>query len=284
MMPQRSARITGLGSRRGAAPRLLRIGLALIVLALLAPASPLPVRAADPAAVTVFAAASLTDALQAFADEYRRQGGGEVRSSFAASSTLARQIEAGAPADIFVSANLEWMDHLANKGMIVQATRVEPLGNTLVLVAPADSPLTSVKIARGLNIASLIGKGERIAVGDPAHVPVGLYARRAFQSLGIWDQVEPLLARADSVPAVLALVERGEAPLGIVYASDARAGAGVKRVGSFPPESHPPITYPFAIVAGRDTPAVRRFFEKITGPPAAALYERFGFVWRGPAG
>ncbi|HYN39161.1 MAG TPA: molybdate ABC transporter substrate-binding protein [Rhodospirillales bacterium] len=241
-------------------------------------------RAADPDTVTVFAAASLTDALQALAADDRAAGGGEVRFSFAASSALARQIEAGAPADIFVSANPEWMDYLAGRGLIAAPTRVEPLGNALVLVAPGDSRLSTVRIDPGLDLAALIGPGARIATGDPAHVPVGVYAQKAFEHFGLWARVEPLLARTDSVRAALALVERGEAPLGIVYASDAKASSRVKVVGSFPPDSHPPVTYPFAIVAGRDTPAVRRFFARITGGAAAPVYERFGFIWRGPTG
>jgi molybdate transport system substrate-binding protein len=257
-------------------------GITLLILA--AVGLPGAIRAADTETVTVFAAASLTDALQAMAADFRQQGDSEVRFSFAASSTLARQVEAGAPADIFVSANPEWMDYLAGKNLIVAPTRVEPLGNTLVVIAPADSRLTSIKIEKGFDIAALVGPGSRIATGDPAHVPVGIYAQKALQSLEIWSATEPLLARTDSVRAALALVERGEAPLGIVYATDAQASAGVKVVGVFPPESYPPITYPFAIVAGRDTPAVRRFFEKITGGSAAQVYERFGFVWRGPTG
>lgn len=262
--------------------RVLRTGAPLLLL--VAVATPGGVRAADQDTVTVFAAASLTDALQQLAADWRQQGGSEVRYSFAASSTLARQIEAGAPADIFISANPEWMDYLVGKNLIVAGTRVEPLGNELVMVAPADSPLTAVQIDKSLDIATLIRPGERIATGDPAHVPVGMYAQQAFSKLGLWEEVDPLLARADSVRAALALVERGEAPLGIVYASDAVASSKVKVVGTFPPESHDPITYPFAIVVGHDTPAVRSFFGQITGGGAAKVYERFGFVWRGPTG
>ena len=262
--------------------RAYRMGAALLLL--VAVASPAGVRAADQDTVTVFAAASLTDALQQLAADWRQQGGGEVRYSFAASSTLARQIEAGAPADIFVSANPEWMDYLVGKNLIVPGTRVEPLGNALVMVAPADSPLGPVQIDSNLDVAALVRPGERIVTGDPAHVPVGLYAQQAFTQLGLWAKVEPLLARADSVRAALALVERGESPLGIVYASDAVATTRVKVVGTFPPDSHSPITYPFAIVVGHDTPAVRSFFGQITGGGAAKVYERFGFVWRGPTG
>lgn len=262
--------------------RAWRMGAPLLLL--VAVAFPGGVRAADQDKVTVFAAASLTDALQQLAADWRQQGGSEVRYSFAASSTLARQIEAGAPADIFISANPEWMDYLAGKNLIIPDSRTEPLGNDLVMVVPVDSPLASVRIDSSLDIAALVRPGERIATGDPAHVPVGMYAQQAFTNLGLWEKVDPLLARADSVRAALALVERGEAPVGIVYASDAIASTKVKVLGTFPPESHDPITYPFAIVVGRDTPAVRSFFGQIAGGAAAKVYERFGFVWRGPTG
>jgi len=260
------------------------IGFALIVATVIGTPAGM-VRAADPDSVTVFAAASLTDAFQALAARYREQGGGaDIRFSFAASSTLARQIEAGAPADIFASANPEWMDYLAGKNLMVPGTRVEPLGNALVMIAPADSALQSVEITKGFDIAGLVGPGNRLATGDPAHVPVGLYAEQALRSLAVWPAAEPLLARADSVRSALALVERGEVPLGIVYATDANASPKVKIVGTFPPESHAPIVYPFAIVAGHDTPAVRSFFRYLTAGTAAPVYRQFGFVWLGPAG
>ncbi len=262
--------------------RAWRMGASLLLLVALA--APAGVRAADQGMVTVFAAASLTDALQQLAADWRQQSDGEVRYSFAASSTLARQIEAGAPADIFISANPEWMDYLAGKNLIVPDSRVEPLGNELVLVAPADSALDKVQIDGTLDITALVRPGERIATGDPAHVPVGMYAQQAFTKLGLWEKVDPLLARADSVRAALALVERGESPLGVVYASDAVASSKVKVVGKFPADSHDPITYPFAMVIGHDTPAVRAFFARITSGGAAKVYERFGFVWRGPTG
>jgi molybdate transport system substrate-binding protein len=260
-----------------------RTGIALLVATLLG-LFPGLVRAADRDSVTVFAAASLSDALQALAAEYRRERGIDIRFSFAASSTLARQIEAGAPADIFVSANAEWMDYLAGKSLIEPASRVEPLGNALVMIAPADNAIQSIDITQGFDIAGLIGKGNRLAAGDPAHVPAGLYAEKALRSLKVWSSAEPLLARADSVRSALVLVERGEAPLGIVYATDALASPKVKIVGTFPQNSYPPIVYPFAIVAGRDTSAARTFLQYLTAGTAASVYRHFGFVWRGPAG
>jgi molybdate transport system substrate-binding protein len=255
------------------------VGLLLLAAATLLSPS---LRAAEP--ITVFAAASLTDALQALADQYKQSGGEEVRFSFAASSTLARQVEAGAPADIFISANTEWMEYLATRNLIVSSSRIDPVGNTLVMVAPADSSLGTVLIAPGFDVAALVGPGGRLATGDPAHVPVGIYARKAFEHLGVWNTAEPLIARTDSVRAALALVERGEAPVGIVYATDARASKGVKVVGTFPQDSYPPIVYPFAIVAGRDTPPVRSFFGFISTGAAAKVYEKFGFLWQGPTG
>jgi molybdate transport system substrate-binding protein len=234
--------------------------------------------------VTVFAAASMTDALEQLAQDYRRVSADRMRFSFASSSTLARQIEAGAPADIFISANEQWMGYLARKALIEPATQRSPVGNTLTIIAPAGSAISSIQIEPGFNIAGLIGAGERIAAGDPEHVPAGIYAKEALETLGVWSVAEPLLARADSVRAALALVERGEAPLGITYATDALASRAVKVVATFPPQSHKPITYPFAIVAGRSTAQVRRFFDYVTTGTAAPVYRSFGFSWIGPTG
>jgi molybdate transport system substrate-binding protein len=266
-----------------ASPRTFLIAVCLALL----PLTATPVHAAEPETITVFAAASMTDALGKLARHYNestKTQNVKVRFSFAASSTLARQIEAGAPADIFISANQEWMDYLVARNLIVTATRVSPVGNTLVMIAPADSPLAAVEIDRRLDIRALIGPDARIVTGDPANVPVGMYAKKALENLGLWTSAEPLLARADNVRAALALVERGEAPLGIVYETDAKASKGVKVVGTFPPESHPPITYPFAIIAGMDSPAVLNFFHYLTAGSAADVYQSLGFQWRGPTG
>jgi molybdate transport system substrate-binding protein len=201
-----------------------------------------------------------------------------VRFSFAASSTLAKQIESGAEADIFASADEQWMDYLAQRGRLDAATRRSRLGNTLVLVTPADQPRT-VDIRPGFNLAALIGDG-RLATGDPAHVPVGRYAQEALTNLGVWDAVGPRLARTDNVRAALILVERGEAPFGIVYGTDAAASVKVRVAGVFPAGSHAPISYPMAIVAKRDRPEVRRFYEFLLGPEAAAVFGKAGFVVR----
>ena len=253
----------------------------VICCALMAQFRPATVTADEPATVTVFAAASMTDVLEKLAADYRQRSPDVVRFSFAASSALARQIEAGAPADIFISANEEWADYLAGRNLIEPATRVSPLGNTLVMIAPADSPLAEVAIQPGFDIAGLVGKGNKLVTGDPTNVPVGIYAKKALENLGVWTEADPLIARSDSVRAALALVERGEAPLGIVYGTDARSSTRVKVVGVFPPTSYPPVRYPFVIVAGRQEPPVRSFFDYITQASAAAVYESYGFTWTG---
>jgi molybdate transport system substrate-binding protein len=258
--------------------RFARCVLLGVALALAACDAPDERRSREP--VTVLAAASLTDALIAVGDAYRAETGEAVRFSFASSSTLARQIEAGAPAAIFVSANEEWMDYLAERGLIEAETRVSPIGNALVLVAPAYSPMTEVAISSQLDLAGLLGEDGRLAVGDPAHVPAGQYAEAALRALALWDAVEPRLAPALDVRGAMALVERGEAPLGIVYATDAAVSSGVKVVGVFPPGSHPPIRYPFAILEGVRTPEAERFFAYMTGEEGLAIFERYGFVRR----
>lgn len=225
--------------------------------------------------VTVFAAASLSNAFETIAKAYRAGGGPAVRLSFAASSTLAKQIESGASADIFASADTQWMDYLAQRNLIERATRTSHLGNTLVLITPPHDA-RKVEIRRGFDLAGLLGNG-RLATGDPAHVPVGRYAQQALTSLGVWGAVESRVARTDNVRAALLFVERGEAPFGIVYGTDAIASGKVNVAATFPADSHAPVVYPFAIVAGHDRPDVRRFFEFLRGPQAEAIYRRAGF-------
>ena len=245
-----------------------RLALALIVAMFASPALAAP-------KIIVFAAASLTDALQDIATAYEKKTGAQIVNSFASSSTLARQIENGAPAEIFASADNQWMDYLAARGLIETATRKSPIGNALVLIAPSDSALGPRAIDSRLDWAKLLGGG-RLAVGDPDHVPAGIYAKQALQSLGAWDLLEPHLARAEDVRAALVYVDRGEAPLGIVYLTDARADAKVKIVGVFPQTSHPPIVYPFALVKGASAPA-RAYFAFLTGKSALAIFARYGF-------
>ena len=228
---------------------------------------------------TVMAAASLTDAMKELAPAWAAKGNPAPRFSFGASSALARQIEQGAPADIFASADEPWADYLQARDLIVPGTRSSPLGNTLVLIAPANQPGT-ITLAPGVDLLTRLGPQGRIATGDPAGVPVGQYAQAALEHLGIWAAVAPRLARTENVRAALLLVERGEAPLGIVYATDAAASKGVRVVGTFPEDSHPPITYPFALTKHGDTPQGRALLAFLTGPEAAPVYRRLGFVVR----
>ena len=225
--------------------------------------------------MTVFAAASTTDALGEIAREYEAAGHGHIVISFASSSTLAKQIENGAPADLYLSADEIWMDYLAQRNLIVPASRIDYLGNTLVLIAPKDSRL-ALTIAPGFPLAASLGDG-RLAIGDPDHVPAGIYAKAALEKLGVWQEVEPKLARAEDVRGALAYVERGEAAAGIVYATDA-ARAQVRVVAPFPADTHPPIRYPMALVAGHDTHAARAFYNHLRGSAARAVFERYGFT------
>jgi molybdate transport system substrate-binding protein len=234
---------------------------------------------AQAAELTVFAAASLTDVFKQLGEQWRAQTGQPVRFSFAASSTLARQIEQGAPADLFASADEQWMDYLQQRGDILQASRVSPIGNTLVLVGGAGAP--PLALARDTDLAALLGPNGRIATGDPAHVPVGIYAQKALEWMGQWSTLSPRLARADSVRSALLLVERGEAPFGIVYATDSAVSEGVTVVGTFPEASHPPVTYPFALVKrAQSNVQAKALLAFLAGPEAAPAYKRFGFSVR----
>jgi len=226
--------------------------------------------------VTVFAAASLTNALQEIASQYKKKTNVEVVSSFASSSTLARQIEQGAPADLFISADQQWMDDAVAKKSIEDATRVTLLGNELVLVAPRGDSAKPVTLNQQTDWKSLL-KGERLAVGDPDHVPAGIYAQEALQKLGAWEQVSPSLARANNVRAALALVERSETPYGIVYGSDAVASDKVQVVGTFPAASHKPVEYPMAVVKAHNNAVVKAFYDYLKGPEAAAVFKQYGF-------
>jgi molybdate transport system substrate-binding protein len=227
--------------------------------------------------IMVFAAASLTDALNTLDARYTAHAGVPVTASFASSSVLARQIEAGAPAQIFLSADAKWMDYLAQKGLIEPATRSDVVGNRLVLIAPAEQGIGPFAIDRALDWQRLLGSDGRLAVGDPDHVPAGIYAKEALSSLGVWTALEPRLARAEDVRGALALVEHGAAPLGIVYVTDARMSTRVKIVGVFPAASHSPIVYPFAVVKGAGSPAVQAYFRFLKGPEARSVFDAYGF-------
>ena len=225
---------------------------------------------------TVFAAASLTDALKDVAAAWQKQGHPAPVYSFGASSTLARQIEQGAPAALFASADEQWMDYLAKSNLIVPDTRRDLLSNKLVLIVPANHP-QHVTIGPNFDLAALLGSDGRLATGDPAHVPVGLYAKQALQKLGVWSLAEPRMAPTADVRGALLLVERGEAPAGIVYATDAAVSKGVMVAGVFPDNSHDPITYPFAVVKANDTPQARALLTFMEGPEARTIFMARGF-------
>lgn len=229
----------------------------------------------DKPAVIVFAAASLTNVLQELSKNFIKETSIPVKLSFAASSTLARQIENGAPADVFFSADLEWMDYLQSRKLIQVPTRHNLLGNRLVLVAPVDSKL-ALKIAPNFPLAAVLGNG-RLATGDPDAVPVGRYAREALTKLGVWNAVEPRLVRAENVRSALAFVDRGEAPLGIVYATDALADKKIRVIDVFPEDTHLPITYPIALTTVAKSDAVK-FVAYVRGPSGDAAFRKYGFM------
>jgi molybdate transport system substrate-binding protein len=225
--------------------------------------------------VTVFAAASLTDVLKEAAASWHGKDNPAIVLSFGSSSNIAKQIESGAPADIFASADEKWMSYLNDKKLIASETVHRPIGNDLVLIAPADSKL-SIAIAPNFDLAGALAGG-RLAIGDPKGVPAGKYAQQALTKLGVWSAVESQTAPAQNVRAALALVQRGEAPLGIVYATDARGLADVKIVGTFPEDSHDPIVYPMALIAGHDRPEAKAFFDFLLSAEGKALFKSYGF-------
>lgn len=230
------------------------------------------------AIVTVFAAASLTNALLEVGGAFAKSGGGKVGFSFAGSSTLAKQIEQGADAHVFISADEAWMNYLDTRKLLTPGTRRDLLGNRLVLAVPAGAgPIPT--IAQGGNWLNALPPG-RIATGDPAHVPVGKYARQALTSLGVWGSVEGRLARADNVRNALVLVERGEAVAGIVYATDASISKNVTVAGSFPDGTHPPIVYPAALVRPHAGGEAERFLSFLSAPEAQEIFRRHGFTVR----
>jgi molybdate transport system substrate-binding protein len=248
-----------------------------MLLACALPALPGITRAEEPKKpqLLVFAAASLTNVLGELAQAWEKSGGVPVKLSFAASSVLARQIEAGGNADLFISADQEWMDYLQSRNLIAQSTRVNLVGNRLVLIAPADSRI-ELEIKRGFDLAGAL-KGGRLSTGDPDTVPVGRYARSALMSLGVWDQVADRLVRADNVRSAMTFVARGETPLGIVYATDAQIDPKVRVVGTFPDNTHAPITYPAAATANAG-PDAEAFVVFLRSSEAAPVWKKFGFL------
>jgi molybdate transport system substrate-binding protein len=245
-----------------------------IALAILCGSSP---ALAQDKTLTVFAAASMKNALDDINAAYTAKSCVKIVASYAASSALAKQIEQGAPADILVSADSDWMDYATARKTINEATRVNLLGNSIVLIAPKDSSIDSVTIRPGFDLARLAGDG-RIATGDVKAVPVGKYAEAALQKLGAWDAAAPKFAFAESVRAALTLVARGEAALGIVYSTDARVEPGIKIVGTFPADSHPAIIYPVAATTTAK-PAAAEYLAFLRSAPAKVIFEKYGFMF-----
>ncbi len=226
--------------------------------------------------ITVFAAASMKNALDDVDAAFTRKAGVKVVASYEASSALMKQIEGGAPADVFVSADLKWMDYGAERKLIKDDTRINLLGNALVLIAGKDSKIGNVAIKPGFDLAELAGDG-RIATGDVKAVPVGIYAQAALEKLGVWSSVASKMAMTANVRAALILVARGEAPLGIVYSTDAKVEPGVKIVGTFPEDSHPPIVYPVAATATAK-PDATPYLAFLRSQDAKAIFEKYGFT------
>jgi molybdate transport system substrate-binding protein len=246
------------------------LGMAMALVALV------PATAKDVKAPLVLAAASLQESLTAAADQWVKRGHAKPTISFAASSALARQIDAGAPADLFISADEPWMDDVQKNGHVAPGTRISFLANRLVLIAPADSKAT-IAIRKGMPLAQALGDG-KLAMADPDSVPAGKYGKAALTSLGVWSQVQGKVARGDSVRAALAFVERGETPYGIVYETDAKASKGVRIVGVFPENSHPPITYPIARLTTSTSAEAEGFRLFLISATGRALFQSYGFL------
>lgn len=255
---------------------LARIACGLVVGATVAIAAPMAPASAQSAGPTVFAAASMKTALDKIDALFTAKTGKTVTVSYAASSALAKQIEQGAPADVFISADIPWMDYIEKKGQVKAGTRIDLLGNALVLVAPVNTP-EKIDLGPGAPLAAKVGDG-KIATGDVASVPVGKYAKASLEKLGIWADVAPKIAGTDNVRAALGLVARGEAKYGIVYATDATAEPKVVVVGTFPADSHPPIIYPVAITKDSTSPDAKAYLDYLQGPEAAKIFAGEGFT------
>ena len=251
------------------------VGAALAFVAFLAVGS---ATAQTPPPLTVFAAASLKNAMDDVGKAYTARTGALVRFSYAASSVLAQQIEARAPADVFVSADGDWMDYLAQRHLIAAASRRNLLANHLALIAPSDSKI-SIRIGQGMPLAQALGGG-RLAIAGP-DVPAGRYGRASLTALGVWPSVQAKLAPAESVRAALAFVARGETPLGVVYDTDAKVEPKVRIVGLFPDSSHAPIVYPAAVVAYSTDPSAVAFLRFLRGPEASKIFRAYGFITPG---
>jgi molybdate transport system substrate-binding protein len=232
--------------------------------------------AANATPVLVFGAASLTNVLDDLSQSFTAKTHIPVKSSLAASSVLAKQIEAGAPADVFFSADLEWVDYVEQRKLLKAGSRHDVVGNRLVLIAPADSKV-SLKIRPGAQFTTALVEQGKLATGDPDSVPVGKYAKAALEKLGAWDKVSPQIVRAENVRAALAFVARGEAPLGIVYKTDALAEKKVRIVDEFPADAYPPITYPIALTTHASDGA-QKFEDFVRSGAAGEIFTKYGFV------
>lgn len=259
--------------------RLLPALLLILVLAMAACGEREPPAAGGDGPLLVFAAASLKDAMDEATAAHAAAGGPQVQISYAASSALARQIEQGAPADVFISADLDWMDWLDERELVDGASRRDLLGNDLVLIAPASGDTAPVDLSTAPDLLPRLGEG-RIALALVDSVPAGKYAHEAFESLGMWEALAPRAAQADNVRAALMLVARGEAPLGVVYGSDAQAEPRVRVVATFPADSHPPIVYPVARVAASGHGDADTFVDWLASPGAGGIFQRHGFSLR----
>lgn len=235
-----------------------------------------PSVAADQKKIMVFAAASTTNAVSETANLFMEKQSEKIITSFASSSTLAKQIAQGAPANVYISANPKWMKYLEDKEMIVQDTNSNILGNRIVMIVPVNSPVKTIDIVPGLNLKPFLGTG-RISMGDPDHVPAGIYGKQAFESLGIWKDISTNVVRAKDVRTALTFVEREETPLGVVYSTDAAISKKVRVVGIFPENTHPPITYKAAVVKGNATEGAHAFMNFLKSPEAGAIFEKYGF-------
>ncbi len=232
--------------------------------------------AAEPE-VVVFAAASTTNAVTEIGAMYEARQLGRITLSFASSSTLAKQIDNGAPADVYISANKKWMDYLEKKHLLNSGSRVDLLSNRIVLIVPVDSTIKKIDVSPGFSLVTALGGEERLSIGDPDHVPAGTYGRKALENLGSWNSLKDRLAPMKDVRAALVLVERNEAPIGLVYATDAAISSKVRVAATFPLDSHPPIVYPVATIADGKAAEAKKFLSFLKSSDARKVFEKYGF-------
>lgn len=258
---------------KGTVMKFHKVLMTVLLMGYLVPSTP---RAEEP--VTVFAASSLVDVLTSLEKTYEDRSGGDIRISFAASSVLAHQIENGAPADIFISANSDWVDFLIDKGLTAKDRTAVLAENTLVLIIPETGKRENFARLAEFDISAWIGAKERLAIADPDHVPAGIYAKQALQALERWEAVEDRLAIANNVRAALLLVSRGEVPLGIVYRTDAKASGKVQVLTAIPPRTHDPIRYRIARLGTKTSPKAQAFWDFLFSPDAVAILRKHGFI------